>query len=82
MEPNIHNFLEQTSETQRLFKYCSKTDDYQFLKGPLMGHLISECIIMYKDEIKELLQETYDSDESNYHTKLICKFIANKYYNK
>ena len=82
MEENIQGFLKQTSETQKLLKWCSDEDDYIFLKGQLVGRFVGDLIIDYKDDIKELLQEVYEDERSNYHTKQMLKDISDMYYKK
>lgn len=82
VEANYIQFLIQTSENQKLFRWCSEQNDYIILKGQLQGHLISDIVVDYRDEFKEFLEELYYDEETNYNTKQIIKEIIKMYFKK
>jgi hypothetical protein len=78
----IFYFLKQTSQTQNIFVYNSHTDDYKFLIGSLHGMYVKDIVIENKDDLKTYLKDLFNHPDTNTHTKLIIKEIANKYYKK
>ena len=74
----INLFLQQTSESQRIFIWNG--DDYIFQKGTLAGYSIKELMNEYKDELKQYFIELYENESSNYHTKEILRDIKKLHY--
>ena len=82
MNKRIEMFLKATSPDQKIFKYDSEKDEYQFLKGNIAGKYVSELLPQFREELKELLQNIFDDEESNYNTKQIILQIVNKHFKK
>ena len=74
MESNIKQFLNMTSKSQLIFKWSG--DDYIFLKGQMYGLTVKQLLQEYPDETKEMIIELFYDENSNYHTKNICKEIV------
>ncbi len=80
MEANVKQFLKQTSQSQGIFIW--DYDDYKYIKGAQCGHRIGDLIVEYKWELKDALQEMYDHEDSNHHTKMIIKDIVRIHFKK
>ena len=75
---NITGFLKETSVSQGFLKYNADTNEYVFNTGNASGQSVVKLLTEYKDEISDLFSETYDHEESNYHTKQLIKDVAKR----
>jgi hypothetical protein len=73
MDQNIKQFLKQTSESQKLFKWTGR--GYKITKGRFSGKLIND---MYQEEPEftiEFLDNILEDENCNYHTKLLIEEV-------
>lgn len=76
MESNIKGFLNQTSESQKIFQWDSIEKDYKIIRGNQRGFYVRDLYKEYPDETKEMLEDLYENENTNYSTKQILKEIV------
>lgn len=76
MFENYNGFLKQTSESQEIFRYESYENDYIFIKGLLEGQYIKNILIENRNELITFLENLYNDENTNVHTKNVLKDIV------
>lgn len=59
------------SESQNIFRWDSRRNDYFLIKGVASGQYIKDLYAEYPEQITEMLDELYTDERTNQHTKKI-----------
>lgn len=73
MERNWKELLLKISEPQKLFIYTR--NGYKFTKGKLEGKLVKDVYKEHGEFLDTYLDEIYNHEMANIHTKMIIKDI-------
>ena len=69
----VDKFLKEISEKQWLFIYSK--DGYVFNKGHLKGRLVNELYEIDSEGLMDFLENLYDHEETNHHTKFVIRDV-------
>lgn len=79
MDPNWKQFYQQISQRQWLFILSKQ--GWRFNKGMYKGALLSHFAIHYRDELLQMLRNTYESEEASQHTRQVVIEIMEDIFN-